>query len=81
MAWILTLDEEVKEKILTAHPLYFTLEDIRPTAIIKKSANRHHDAYDFAAHATPSTTHKHYDRRLVKRATRMTNALTQAFFF
>lgn len=69
LAWIRTVDEEVKEKTLTAHPLYFTLQDIRPAAITTKIANRDHDAYDFAAHADPSTTHKHYDRRLVKRAT------------
>lgn len=69
MAWILTFDEVVKEETLTAHPQYFTLQDIRPAAITQKIANRDHDAYDFAAHADPSTTHKHYDRRLVKRAT------------
>lgn len=69
LAWILTFDEGVKEETLTAHPQYFTLQDIRPAAITQKIANRDHDAYDFAAHADPSTTHKHYDRRLVKRAT------------
>ncbi|WP_447982227.1 hypothetical protein [Achromobacter kerstersii] len=69
LAWILTFDEEVKEKILAAHPLYFTIQDICPAAITKKIANRDRDAYDFAADADPSTTHQHYDRRLVKRAT------------
>jgi len=69
LARILTLDEEVKEKTLTAHAQYFTLQDIRAAAITQKIANRDHDAYDFAAHADPSTTHEHYDRRLVKRAT------------
>lgn len=68
-AWIKTVDEAVNEKTLTAHSLYFNLQDIRPAAITTKIGNRDGDAYDFAAHANPATTHKHYDRRVVKRAT------------
>lgn len=68
-AWIKTVDEAVDEKTLTAHQLYFNLQDIRPAAITTKIGNRDGDAYDFAAHANPATTHKHYDRRVVKRAT------------
>ncbi|MFY1876314.1 hypothetical protein [Achromobacter xylosoxidans] len=41
---------------------------IRPAAITSKLAKRDADAYDFAAHANPATTHRHYDRRRVKRA-------------
>jgi hypothetical protein len=51
---------------LTNHPAYFSLLDIRPTAITTKLNNRDDDAYDFAAHANPGTTHRHYDRRKVK---------------
>ncbi len=47
---------------------YFTLNDGRPTAITKKIERRDVDVYDFAAHSNPSTTHKYYDRRRVKRA-------------
>ncbi|VVE11983.1 phage-related integrase [Pandoraea capi] len=54
---------------ITKHPDYFALLDIRPAAITAKLEQRSADSYDFAAHANPSTTHKHYDRRLVKRAT------------
>ncbi|MGE8454192.1 MAG: hypothetical protein ACN6OP_27015, partial [Pseudomonadales bacterium] len=50
------------------HPEYFSALDIRPAAITAKLERRSADAYDFAAHANPSTTHKHYDRRKVKRA-------------
>lgn len=69
LAWIRTVDKTVKEKTLTAHRLYFNLQHIRPAAITMKIVNRDEDAYDFAAHANPATTHKHYDRRVVKRAT------------
>ncbi|SDV49772.1 site-specific integrase [Chitinasiproducens palmae] len=53
---------------LAEHPLYFALSDIRPAAITRKIAERAADAYDFAAHANPATTHRHYDRRRVKSA-------------
>lgn len=68
LAWIRTLDEAVTEKTLTDHALYLTLEDVRPAAITTKIQNRDDDAYDFAARANPATTHKHYDRRVVKKA-------------
>ncbi|WP_322009275.1 hypothetical protein [Paraburkholderia sp. J12] len=58
-------DVELK---LVQHPAYFALSDVRPAAITAKLENRDADAYDFAAHANPNTTHKHYDRRKVKRA-------------
>ncbi|VVE11344.1 phage-related integrase [Pandoraea communis] len=51
---------------LTKRPAYFSLLDIRPTAITKKLEKRAADAYDFAAHTNPSTTHRHYDRRRTK---------------
>ena len=53
---------------LTRHPAYFAISDIRPTAITAKLENRDDDAYDFAAHSNPGTTHRHYDRRKVKAA-------------
>lgn len=53
---------------ITKHNMYFALSDIRPAAITTKLRNRDVDAYDFAAHANPATTHKHYDRRQEKRA-------------
>jgi len=53
---------------ITAHPAYFSLKDVRPAAITTKLAARADDAYDFAAHANPATTHRHYDRRKVKTA-------------
>jgi integrase len=53
---------------LTMHPAYFSLQNVRPAAITTKLRNRDADAYDFAAHANPSTTHTHYDRRKVKKA-------------
>lgn len=56
------------ELTLVDHPAYFALSDVRPAAITAKLENRDVDAYDFAAHANPATTHKHYDRRKVKRA-------------
>ncbi len=54
--------------LVTEHPMYFSALDIRPAAITTKLRNRDADAYDFAAHANPSTTHKHYDRRSEKKA-------------
>lgn len=56
------------ESTLTRHAEYFALQDIRPAAISAKLQSRAADSYDFAAHANPATTHKHYDRRRVKRA-------------
>ncbi|KWR88816.1 hypothetical protein [Cupriavidus sp. IDO] len=53
---------------ITDHPAYFSAMDIRPAAITTKLEQRAADAYDFAAHANPATTHRHYDRRKVKRA-------------
>jgi integrase len=53
---------------LIDHPAYFSLLDVRPAAITSKLRNRTADAYDFAAHANPSTTHQYYDRRQEKRA-------------
>lgn len=53
---------------LVDHPAYFSLQDVRPAAITTKLRNRDKDAYDFAAHANPGTTHRHYDRRNEKRA-------------
>lgn len=53
---------------ITAHPAYFALQDVRPAAITTKLRNRTADAYDFAAHANPATTHAHYDRRTEKKA-------------
>ncbi|GAA5231800.1 hypothetical protein FOZ76_14660 [Verticiella sediminum] len=67
-AWISSFDESVTAAQLVEHPAYFNLQDIRPTAITKKLADRAPDAYDFAAHANPQTTHRHYDRRVVKKA-------------
>ncbi|MBN3788289.1 hypothetical protein [Burkholderia sp. Ac-20353] len=52
----------------TKHPDYFSLQDIRPVAIPTKLTNRDVDAYDFAAHANPGATPRHYDRREVKAA-------------
>ncbi|UAN04963.1 hypothetical protein [Achromobacter mucicolens] len=68
LAWIKSVDEAVTEKSLTDHPLYFNLQVVRPAAITTKIQNGDHGAYDFAAHANPATTHKHYDRRVVKKA-------------
>ncbi|KVV22355.1 hypothetical protein WK80_22480 [Burkholderia multivorans] len=53
---------------LTDHPDYFAMSDVRPAAITSKLERRDADAYDFAAHANPSTTHRNYDRRKVKAA-------------
>ncbi|EKZ96474.1 phage-related integrase [Cupriavidus sp. HMR-1] len=61
-------DEERPEYSIADHPEYFSTMDIRPAAITTKLERRSADAYDFAAHANPATTHRHYDRRKVKRA-------------
>jgi integrase len=55
--------------VLVDSEAYFSLLDIRPAAITTKIRQRAEDAYDFAAHANPSTTHRHYDRRTEKKAT------------
>jgi hypothetical protein len=55
-------------KELVEHPMYFSLLDVRPAAITKKMDQRSADTYDFAAHANPATTHAHYDRRKIKKA-------------
>lgn len=60
--------EEYQGYKITRHPEYFSLSDIRPAAITTKLRNRSQDAYDFAAHANPATTHRHYDRRTERRA-------------
>lgn len=60
--------EERPEYSIADHPEYFSTMDIRPAAITSKLERRSADAYDFAAHANPATTHRHYDRRKVKRA-------------
>lgn len=67
-AWITTFDPTSKLEDTAQHPAYFTLHDVRPAAITKKLEVRAADAYDFAAHANPQTTHRHYDRRIVRRA-------------
>jgi hypothetical protein len=53
---------------VTEHPMYFSLMDIRPAAITAKLDQGAADTYNFAAHANPATTHRHYDRRRVKKA-------------
>jgi hypothetical protein len=53
---------------LQEHREYFSLSDVRPVAIATKLRNRNEDAYDFAPHANPATTHRHYDRRTERRA-------------
>lgn len=60
--------EEFAGYKITEHSAYFALQDVRPAAITTKLRNRDADAYDFAAHANPATTHKHYDRRTEKKA-------------
>lgn len=68
-AWIKVEAEKVSQpENQIKETLYFTLNDGRPTAITKKLKRRDADVYDFAAHANPTTTHKHYDRRQVKKA-------------
>lgn len=56
------------QKELVEHAQYFSLLDVRPAAITSKISKRSADMYDFAAHANPATTHRHYDRRKVKKA-------------
>ncbi|MFZ6727397.1 hypothetical protein ACO0K2_18040 [Undibacterium sp. MH2W] len=68
LAWVKSNDSAVDAKTLIDHPLYFSLLDVRPAAITTKLRQRSSDAYDFAAHANPSTTHKNYDRRKEKKA-------------
>lgn len=58
----------IEEKFVVAHPEYFSLQDIRPASITEKFERRTADVYDFAAHANPATTHRHYDRRRVNSA-------------
>lgn len=57
-----------KPETVANKPGYFAISDIRPAAITAKFTKRAEDAYDFAAHANPATTHTHYDRRRVKKA-------------
>ncbi|GAC1608484.1 MAG: hypothetical protein NVS3B3_13180 [Aquirhabdus sp.] len=68
LAWISSIDKATTAKTLIEHPLYFSLLDVRPAAITTKLRQRSKDAYDFAGHANPSTTHKNYDRRKEKKA-------------
>ncbi|MPS27601.1 MAG: hypothetical protein E2576_11210 [Alcaligenaceae bacterium] len=68
LAWITTFDPAVTATELVKHPAYFSLNDARPAAITAKFEDRAMDVYDFAAHASPATTHKNYDRRRVRRA-------------
>ncbi|WP_147284514.1 hypothetical protein [Pandoraea pulmonicola] len=56
------------EITLTRPAEYFAQQDIRPAAISAKPQSRAADSYVFSAHANPAMTHKHYDRRRVKRA-------------
>ena len=68
-AWIRSQDPSVLDtELVTQHPLYFSLSDVRPAAVTVKLDQRASDAYDFAGHANPQTTHKHYDRRRVRSA-------------
>lgn len=53
---------------ITRHAAYFSMLDVRPAAITTKLENRDADAFDFAAHANPGTTLRHYDRRKTKSA-------------
>jgi hypothetical protein len=68
LAYVKTLDASVTGQTLTKHVEYFAPLDIRPAAITAKLANHSIDVYDFAAHANPATTHRHYDRRKVRKA-------------
>lgn len=68
LSYVKTIDESVTTKTLTQQAEYFSPLDIRPAAITTKLRRRDSDAYDFAGHANPSTTHRHYDRRRVLRA-------------
>lgn len=58
---------EYRRYKITEHPAYFPLQDVWPAAITAKLRNRDADAYDFAAHANPATTHKHYGGALKRR--------------
>lgn len=60
--------ERFKGYKITEHPMYFSLMDVRPAAITAKLQKGASDTYNFAAHANPATTHRHYDRRKVKSA-------------
>lgn len=62
------IDVAAVPNLITGHSLYFALNDGRPTAITTKMERRDEDVYDFAAHANPATTHKHYDRRRERKA-------------
>jgi hypothetical protein len=67
-AWIRSRDAAVlATDLVTDHPLYFSLQDVRPAAVTAKFEQRSADVYDFAAHANRSTTDGNYDRRRVKR--------------
>lgn len=66
--WIATFDNVSPEQTITLHPAYFALQDIRPAAISSKFESLASDVYDFAAHASPQTTHREYDRRRVRKA-------------
>jgi integrase len=68
LGYIRTFDPTTTEQTLVQHREYFSQLDIRPAAITSKLAKRAVDAYDFAAHANPATTHRHYDRRKVRKA-------------
>lgn len=68
LTYVTALDGTVSDKTLAQHPEYFAPLDIRPAAITSKLDKRSPDAYDFAAHANPATTHQHYDRRKVRKA-------------
>jgi integrase len=68
LSYVKTIDESVTTKTLTQNAEYFSPLDVRPAAITTKLRRRDLDAYDFAAHANPSTTHLHYDRRRVLKA-------------
>ncbi|VVE45975.1 hypothetical protein [Pandoraea cepalis] len=77
-AWIASFDRAVRAEwedlerraayLITGHSAYFTLNDGRPVAITEKLERREADVFDFAAHADPGTTMRHYDRRRVKKA-------------
>lgn len=68
-AWIRTLVPSVRTTdLVTHHPMYFALQNIRPSAVSMKLEKQAKDAYYFAGHESPSTTHKHYDRRQVRTA-------------
>jgi integrase len=66
--YVRSLDAGVTADKLVEHRDYYSPLDIRPAAITAKLESRDADAYDFAAHANPATTHRHYDRRKVKKA-------------